>query len=125
MRTRVVVGLAGFALTVVLTIPALFLLSRDTVSTNQFVLIVSGVLLLVLWTITYAALVDPWLRRVVGGLFGVTIEWRGTTNSLSWTPAEKIGCVRGLVIDGLGYFFIFLWLLPFAAATTLILWFRR
>jgi hypothetical protein len=112
-------------LTLVLTIPILFILSRNTVNTNQFILIVSVVLLFVLWTIPYATLVDPWLRRTVGALFNVTIEWRGPTNAKSWTPVEKTGCIRGLVLDLLGYFFILLWLLPFGAAIALVLWFRH
>ncbi len=56
-------GIVAFLLTLALTIPILFILSRGAVNTNQFILIVSGVLLLVLWTIPYATLVDPWLRR--------------------------------------------------------------
>jgi len=118
-------GIAGLLLTLGLTIPILFILSRGTVSTNQFILIVSGVLLLVLWIIPYATLVDPWLRRGVGSLFNVTIEWRGTSKSLSWTPVQETGCLAGLFIDLLGYFFIVLWLMPFAVAIGLVLWLRH
>lgn len=118
-------GIAALLLTLGLMIPILFILSRGTVNTNQFILIVSGVLLLVLWTITYATLVDPWLRRDVGALFNVTIEWRGPSKSLSWTPVQKTGCMAGLFIDLLGYFFIVLWLMPFAAAIGLVLWLRH
>jgi hypothetical protein len=118
-------GIAGLLLTLVLMIPILFILSRGTVNTSQFVLIVSGVLLLVLWTIPYATLVDPWLRRGVGALFNVTIEWQGTSKSLSWTPIQETGCLAGLFIDLLGYFFIVLWLMPFAAAIGLVLWLRH
>lgn len=125
MKARGLIGIAAFVLTIALTIPVLFLLSRSAVNTNQFILIVAGMLLLVLWTVPYITLVDPGLRRVVGAVFGVNIEWRGTTNSLSWTPVEEIGCLRGLVIDLLGYFFMALWFVPFAGAIVLILWFRR
>ena len=118
-------GIAAFLLTLVLMIPILFILCRGTVNTNQFILIVSGVLLLVLWTIGYATLVDPWLRRGVGALFNVTIEWRGTSKSLSWTPVQETGCLAGLFIDLLGYFFIVLWLMPFAVAIGLVLWLRH
>ncbi len=118
-------GLVALVLTLVLTIPILFILSRHTVNPNQFILIVSGALLLVLWTIPYATLIDPWLRRGVGALFNVTIEWRGTSKSLSWTPVQETGCIAGLFIDLLGYFFIGLWLVPFAAAIGLVLWLRH
>src|SRR6266446_7197264 len=101
-------GIIALLLTLVLTIPILFILSRGTVNTNQFILILCGVLFLVLWTIPYATLVDPLLRRSVGALFSVTIEWRGTSNSLSWTPVQETGCIAGLFIDLLGYFFIVL-----------------
>ena len=118
-------GLAAFVLTLLLTIPILFILSRNSVNTNQFILIVAAVLLLVLWTIPYATLVDPWLRRGVGACFNVTIEWRGTSNSFSWTPIQETGCIAGLFIDLLGYFFIILWFTPFAAAIGLVLWLRH
>lgn len=118
-------GIAAFALTLVFVIPALFVLSRNAVSANQYFVIVAAVLLLVLWTIPYATLVDPWLRRSVGALFNVTIEWRGTSNSLSWTPVRETGCIAGLFIDLLGYFFIILWFTPFAAAIGLVLWLRH
>lgn len=118
-------GLAAFVTTLLLTIPILFILSRNSVNTNQFILIVAAVLLLVLWTIPYATLVDPWLRRGVGGLFNLTIEWRGTSKSMSWTPIQETGCLAGLFIDLLGYFFIILWFTPFAAAIGLVLWLRH
>lgn len=118
-------GLAAFVTTLLLTIPILFILSRNSVNTNQFILIVAAVLLLVLWTIPYATLVDPWLRRGVGALFNLTIEWRGTSKSMSWTPIQKTGCLAGLFIDLLGYFFIILWFTPFAAAIGLVLWLRH
>jgi hypothetical protein len=117
-------GIVAFLLTLVLMIPILFILSRGTVNTNQFILIVSGVLLLVLWTIPYATLVDPSLRRGVGALFNVTIEWRGTSKSMSWTPVQETGFLAGLFIDLLGYLFIILWFTPFAAALGLVLWLR-
>jgi hypothetical protein len=125
VKTRVVVGLAAFVLTIAVMIPALFFLSRGAVSFNQYFVIVAAVLSLVLWTIPYATLVDPWLRRGVGTLFNITIEWRGTSNSLSWTPVEETGCLVGLFVDVLGYFFIILWLLPFGAAIALVFWFRH
>ena len=125
MKTRSIVGIASFILTLAVVIPLLFSLSRGAVSTNQFVVIVSAVLLLVLWTIPYATIVDPWLRRSVGALFDVTIEWRGTSKSMSWTPVEETGCLSGLFIDLLGYLFIILWLLPLAATIALAWWLRR
>ena len=118
-------GLVALVLTLVLTIPILFILSRNAVNTNQFILIVSAVLLFVLWTIPYATLVDPWLRRVVGAVFGTTIEWRGTSKSTSWTPVEESGCISGLFIGLLGYLFVILWLVPFGGAIALVLWFRH
>lgn len=125
MKPRAVFGIAGFVLTIALMIPALFFLSRGAVSTNQYVGIVSAVLALVLWTIPYVTLVDPWLRRGVGALFGTGIEWRGTSSSMSWTPLEKTGCLASLFIDLLGYFFILLWLAPPGAVIVLVLWFRH
>ena len=124
MKPRGIVGVLTFVLTIALMIPVLFFLSRGAVGTNLFILIVSGALLVVLWTIPYATLVDPGLRRVVGGVFGITIEWRGVGNSISWTPVEKVGCIQGLFIDLLGYFFILLWFLPFAAAIAMVFWLR-
>jgi len=124
MKTRTIVGIAGFVLTIALMIPLLFFLSRGAVSTSQYLIIVLGVLLFVLWTIPYAMLVDPLLRRVIGTLLGVTIEWRGTNNSRSWTPVEETGCILGLIIDLLGYSFIILWIMPFAVAVALVLWFK-
>ena len=125
MKTRAIFGILGFVLTLVVMIPVLFFLSRGAVSANQFALIVGGVLLLVVWTVPYVTLVDPLLRRALGALFNVTIEWRGTSNSMSWTPVENSGCIFGLFLDLLGYFFIILWLLPFGAAIGLVLWFRH
>jgi len=125
MKTRTMIGITGFILTLAVMIPLLFVLSRGAVSTNQFIVIVAAVLLLVLWTIPYATIVDPWLRRSVGALFGVTIEWRGTSKSMSWTPVEETGCLRGLFIDLLGYLFVILWLLPLVAILALAWWLRR
>ena len=119
------VGLVALGLTLVLTLPFLFFLSRSAVSPNQFIIIVAAVLLLVLWTVAYVTLVDPLLRRAVGALFNRTIQWRGTSKSISWTPVEETGCLTSLFIDLLGYAFIILWLLPFGAAIALIWWFRH
>src|SRR5258706_16350259 len=112
MKNRTIAGVAGLLLTMALMIPVLFVLSRGAVSTNQFALIVSGVVLLVLWTILYITLIDPALRRVAGAFFGVTIEWRGARNSLSWTPAEGTGCLSELIIGSLGYLLIVFWFVP-------------
>ena len=125
MKTRTTVGIAGFVLTLIVIIPTLFFLTRDAVNENQFVVIVAAVLLLVLWTIPYVTLIDPLLRRAVGTLFNLTIEWRGVTNSISWTPLEQTGCLLGLFLDLLGYFFIIFWFVPFAAAIGLVLWLRH
>ena len=125
MKSRVIFGISGFVLTILITIPVLFLLSRGAVGASQYLAIVSAVLALVLWTIVYATLVDPWLRRCVGALFNVTIEWRGTSKSVSWTPAEEAGCLASLFMGLLGYFFLILWFVPFAAAIGLVLWFRH
>ena len=118
-------GLVALALTLVLMTPVLFILSRNSVDTSQFILIVSAVLSFVLWTIAYATLIDPLLRRGIGALFGTTIEWRGPSKSIAWTPVEETGCLLSLFIDALGYFFIILWFLPFAAAIGLALWLRH
>lgn len=119
------VGIVALGLTLVLTIPFLFFLSRSTVSPNQFIVIVAAVLLLVLWTVAYVTLVDPLLRRAVGALFSRTIQWRGTSKSISWTPVEETGCLTALFIDLLGYSFIILWLLPFGAGVGLVWWLRH
>jgi len=118
-------GIVAFLLTFVLTIPILFIFSRNTVNANQFILIVSAVLMLVLWTIAYMTLVDPLLRRGMGALFDVHIQWRGPSGSISWTPVEDTGCLFGLFLDLLGYFFIVLWFMPFVAAIGLALWLRH
>lgn len=125
MTTRTTMGIAGFVLTLIVTIPILFFVTREEVNRSQFVVIVSAVLLLVLWTIPYITLVDPSLRRAVGALFNRTIEWRGVTNSISWTPLEETGCLLGLFLDLLGYLFLILWFVPFAAAIGLLLWLRH
>ena len=125
MKTRTTVGITSLVLTLVVMIPVLFFLSRGVVSSNQFGVIVVCVLFLVLWTIPYVTLVDPLLRRAVGALFNVTIELRGSSNSISWTPVENSGCLLGLFLGLLGYFFITLWFVPFAAAIGLVLWFRH
>ena len=124
MKSRVIFGISGLVLTIVIMLPTLFL-SRGAVGAGQYLAIVGAVLGLVLWTIPYATLVDPWLRRCVGALFNLTIVWRGTSKSLSWTPLEKTGCLAGLFIDLLGYFFLLLWFVPFVAAIGLLLWFRH
>src|SRR5437867_2017586 len=125
MTKRAGVGVAAFALTIMFTIPLLFLLSRDAIGTNQYFIIVAGVLLLVFWTIPYATLVDPLLRRGVGTLLNIKIQWRGSSNSIAWTPVEETGCLLSLFIDLLGYFFIALWFVPFAAVIVLVLWLRH
>ena len=125
MKTRAIIGVTSLVLTLIVMLPVLFFLSRGAVSTNQFGVIVSSVLLLVLWTILYVTLVDPLLRRGVGALCNVTIEWRGISRSISWTPVENTGCILGLFIGLLCYFFIVLWLLPFGAAIGFVLWFRH
>jgi hypothetical protein len=119
------VGLVALALTLGLALPVLFILTRSSTSPNQFITIAIGVLLLVLWTIVYVTLVDPVLRRVAGSVFQRTIEWRGTSQSLSWTAVEETGCLVSLLVALLGYFFIALWLLPFGAGVALIWWISR
>ena len=120
-----VIGIAAFIVTLAVMIPILFVLSRGSVSTNQYFIIVAAVLLLVLWTIPFVTLVDPLLRRGVGSLFNVTIDWRGTSQSISWTPNENTGCLLNIFLALLGYLFIILWLAPFAAAMVLVWWLRR
>ena len=115
----------GKSLTTIFMIPLLFVLSRGTIGTNQYFIIVTGVLLLVCWTIPYATLVDPLLRRGAGSLLNVNIQWRGSSNSIAWTPVEETGCLLSLFIDLLGYFFIALWFVPFAAVIVLVLWLRH
>ncbi len=125
MTKRAGVGLAAFALTIIFMIPLLFVLSKGTIGTNQYFIIVTGVLLLVCWSIPYATLVDPLLRRSAGSLLNVDIQWRGSSNSIAWTPVEETGCLLSLFIDLLGYFFIALWFVPFAAVIVLLLWLRH
>jgi uncharacterized membrane protein len=125
MKSRAIFGISGFVLTIAITIPVLFFLSRGSVGASQYLAIVTAVLALVLWTIPYATLVDPWLRRCVGALFRVTIAWSGTSKSMSWTPAAETGCLAGFIIGLLGYFFLILWFVPFALAIGLILWLRH
>jgi hypothetical protein len=125
MTKRAGVGLAAFALTIMVMIPLLFFLSRKAVSADQYFIIVTGVLLLVFWTIPYATLVDPLLRRGVGSLLNVNIQWRGPSSSIAWTPVEETGCLLSLFIDLLGYVFIALWFVPFAAVIGLVLWLRH
>ena len=82
-------GIVALVLTLVVMIPVLFILSRNSVTSNQFIFIVSAVLLLVLWTILYAMLVEPLLRRGVGALLNLHIEWRGPGKSIAWTPWKR------------------------------------
>ena len=125
MKSRAIFGISGFVLTIAITIPTLFFLSRGAVGSSQYLAIVAAVLALVLWMIPYVTLVDPWLRRGVGALFNMTIEWRGTSKSMSWTPVEEAGCLASLFLDLLGYLFLIFWFVPFAAAIGLVLWFRH
>jgi len=118
-------SLLGFTVAFLFTIPLLFILTRNSVNAGQFILILAAVLLLVLWTILYVMLVDPLLRRGVGALLNLQIVWRGQSKSIGWTPVEETGCLLGFFIDMLGYFFIILWLLPFAIAIGLVMWLRR
>jgi len=124
MKTRGVVGVLAMVLTIGLLIPVLFFLTRGAVAPNQFVVIAAGVLALVLWTIPYATLVDPALRKVVGAVFGTEIGWGGTTNSLHWATPGEFGCISSLFVELLGYFFIILWFVP-PAAIALVLWLRH
>jgi hypothetical protein len=125
MKRRAIIGITAFVLTLSVMIPVVFFLTRGTVSLNQFGVITAGVLFLVLWTIPYAMLVDPLLRRTVGALFNTTIEWQRAGKSMSWTAAAETGCIASLFIDLLGYFFVVLWFVPIAAAIGLVLWFRH
>ena len=120
-----VIGIAAFIVTLAVMIPFLFVVSRSSVGANQYLIIVSAVLLLVMWTIPYVTLIDPLLRRGVGALFNVTIAWRGTSQSISWTPNEHTGCLLNIFLALLGYLFIILWLVPFGAAIVLVWWLRR
>jgi hypothetical protein len=124
MKSRAIVGLAAFVLTLAVLLPLLFLLSRGAVSTSQYLVIGLAVMLMVLWTIPYAVVVDPLLRRGVGSLLGVTIEWQGTSNSLSWTAVEETGCLLGVMVVFLGYLFMVLWFTPLVSVVALILWLR-
>src|SRR5215510_103787 len=122
MKRRAIIGMAAFALTTCVMLPVLFLLTRNAVTSSQFLLIVIAVLSLVLWTIPYITLIDPKLRQLSGAALGQTIEWRGTTNSLSWTPSNEAGCFTSLLIDLLGYFFIGVWFFPFAVILAVLFW---
>ncbi len=79
MKTRGIVGILAMVLTIGLLIPVLFFVTRGAVAPNQFVVIAAGVLTLVVWTIPYATLVDPALRKLVGAVFGTEIGWGGTS----------------------------------------------
>src|SRR5436190_15789211 len=103
MKTRGMVGIVAVVLTLGLLIPVLFFVTRGAVSPNQFIVITGGVLALVVWTIPYATLVDPALRKVVGAVFGTKIEWGGTSNSLHWDTPQEFGCIPSLFVELLGY----------------------
>ena len=118
-------GLIGLGLTLLLTIPILFVLTRGTVGTNQFIVIVGVVLLFLIWTVLYALLVDPLLRRLVGNIFNVRIEWRGPSKSIAWTPVESQGCFSEMVIALLGWTFVILWILPFVVVVFFVYWARH
>jgi len=118
------VGILALVLTLGLLIPVLFIVTRGAVSQNQFIVILAGVLALVLWTIPYATLVDPALRKIVGAALGTEIGWGGTTNALHWDTGQEFGCLASLFVELLGYFFIILWFVP-PAALALVLWLRH
>ena len=118
------VGMLALVLTLGLLIPVLFFVTRGAVGQNQFIVIAAGVLAMVVWTIPYATLVDPALRKVVGAVFGTTIGWGGTTNSLHWDTGQEFGCIASLFVELLGYFFIILWFVP-PAAIAVVLWLRH
>jgi hypothetical protein len=124
MKTRGIVGILALVLTLGLLIPVLFFVTRGAVSQNQFIVIAAGVLTMVLWTIPYATLVDPALRKVVGAVFGTEIGWGGMTNSLHWATSQEFGCIGSLFVELLGYFFIILWFVP-PAAIAVVLWLRH
>ena len=118
-------ALIGLGITLLLVIPTLYFLTRTSVSTNQFVVITGVVFLFVLWTVIYMIRVDPLLRRLIGGVFNVRIEWSGPGNSIAWTAVEPTGCLHEMLIGAFGYVFIALWILPFAGAVFLVYWLRR
>jgi len=124
MKSRGVVGVVALLLTLCLLMPVLFFVTRGAVSPNQFVRIAVAVLALVLWTIPYATLVDPALRKIVGAVFGTEIGWGGTTNSLHWATPQELGCISTLFVELLGYLFIILWFVP-PVAIAVVLWLRR
>lgn len=124
MKTRLIVGISSMVLTLAVMIPVLFFLTRGSGSSSVYLLIVASVLFLVLWTIAYITLFDALLRRAVGALFNVTINWSGPSSSIAWTPVEKTGCLAGFSIGLLGYVFLFLWIAPFVATVGVVLWLR-
>lgn len=124
MKTRGIVGILAFLLTLALLMPVLFFVIRGAVSQNQFIVITAGVLALVLWTVPYATLVDPALRKVVGAVFGTEIGWGGTTNSRHWATSQEFGCIGSLFVELLGYLFIVLWFVP-PAAIGVVVWLRH
>ena len=124
MKTRGMVGILALVLTLGLLMPVLFFVTRGAVSSNQFIVITLGVLALVVWTIPYATLVDPALRKIVGAVFGTEIGWGGTTNARHWDAGQEFGCISNLFIEMLGYFFVILWFVP-PAAIALVLWLRH
>ena len=124
MKTRGIVGILAFLLALGVLIPVLFFITRGAVNQNQFIRIAAGVLAMVLWTIPYATLVDPALRKVVGAVFGTEIGWGGTTNSLHWVTSQEFGCIGSLFVELRGYVFIVLWFIPPAAIGVLV-WLRH
>ena len=113
-------ALAGLGITLLLVIPILFVLTKSAAGTNRIVVITGVVLLFALWTALYVMFVDPLLRRMMGGIFMVRIEWRGPGNSIAWTAAEPQGCLREMLIAVFGYVFLTLWILPFAGVVFLV-----
>ena len=124
MKTRGMIGILALVLTLGVLLPVIFFITRGAVSQNQFIVIAAGVLALVVWTIPYATLVDPALRKIVGALFGTEIGWGGTTNARHWDAGQEFGCISNLFIELLGYVFIILWFVP-PAAIGVVIWLRH
>jgi hypothetical protein len=127
MKTRPLIGLITILLTLAVIVPLIFFLSRGVIPANQFLLIALGILALLLWVIPFVTLVDPLLRRGVGSILNLNIVWRGrgAGRAASWTAMEKSGCLTGIALEALGYFFLLIWYLPWLGVIGIVWWIWR
>ena len=100
-------GIIGLVVTLLVVIPLVFLISRPVIGTKQALSAVAFALVVAAWAFAYVLAIDPWLRRGIGSLFNIKIEWTGTTNG-GWDAGGETGCLARLVIYFLGYVFMLL-----------------